>query len=212
MALAGLSRLGLQHLVRTADGSCPNFAAPLNVMSILLAEASPSLRALGLVRLRAAVSGLLAGVSPAALGLVHAGDPDDRVGREVGRALRTPQALFPVDDVRAASVHGRESAEAFRAIALARSDPRAAAALARVGATWTLPVRQEARVRGGDDAFMAAVERSIARLSGTPLSVAPPGVAPARGPRALANERSFNAAPCRRPADPAGLPRGSGRP
>ena len=165
---AVLDRLGLTPLVRTSDGSRPNFAAPLKVMGLLLAEASPSLRALGLVRLRPALAGILAGVSPAALGLVHIGDPEDRVGRAVGRALRTPQATFPVAEVKAASPHDRESAEAFWAIALQRSDPRAADALGEVGAAWTLPMLHEARARGGDATFMAAVERAIGRLSGVP--------------------------------------------
>jgi hypothetical protein len=163
-----VERLGLLSLVRTADGSRPNFAAPLKVMGLLLADSSPALRALGLVRLKAALAGLLAGVSPAALGLVHVGDPEDRVGRAVGRAIRTPQARFPVEDVLAASPHDRESAEAFWALAVQRSDPRAADALGEVGATWTLPALHEALARGGEPPFTEAVARAIHRLSGAP--------------------------------------------
>jgi HEAT repeat protein len=163
-----VERLGVLPLVRTADGSRPNFAAPLKVMCLLLADESPSLRALGLVRLKAAIAGLVAGVSPEALGLVHVGDPEDRVGRAVGRAIRTPAAEFPVQEVLAASPHDRESAEAFWALALQRSDPRAADALGAVGATWTLPALHEVLARGGASPFLEAVRRAILRLSGAP--------------------------------------------
>lgn len=167
----------------TPDGSRQNFSAPLEIGRLMILDnASPALRALGTARLRAAFGGLAVGMSPAALGLVYEGDPDDAVGKEVGRALRTPGAAFPIDAVKAASAHDRASAETFWAVALLRSDSRAADALAEVGATWTLPVLQEALARaapaftepvlraalanGGDPSFAAHVARAIERLSG----------------------------------------------
>ena len=104
------------------------------------------------------------------------------MGKEVGRALRTPGAAFPIDAVKAASAHDRASAEAFWAVALLRTDARAADALAEVGAVWTLPVLQEALARaaptftepvlraalanGGDPSFAAHVARAIEHLNG----------------------------------------------
>ena len=178
-----IERLKLKHLVMTPDGSRQNFSAPLEIGRLMIIDnASPALRALGLARLRAAFGGLAVGMSPAALGLVYEGDPDDAVGKEVGRALRTPGAAFPIDAVKAASAHDRASAEAFWAVALLRSDARAADALAEVGAVWTLPVLQEALARaaptftepvlraalanGGDPSFAAHVARAIEHLNG----------------------------------------------
>ena len=166
-----IERLKLKHLVMTPDGSRQNFSAPLEIGRLMIIDnASPALRALGLARLRAAFGGLAVGMSPAALGLVYEGDPDDAVGKEVGRALRTPGAAFPIDAVKAASAHDRASAEAFWAVALLRTDARAADALAEVGAVWTLPVLQEALARAAPT-FTEPVLRAALANGGDPSFV-----------------------------------------
>lgn len=161
-----VNRLGLLPLTLTADGSDTNLRAPLEVMHALLRQDAPSLRALGLVRLRRVFVAVDQGQSATDLGLEFEGEDGEDFRHAIGRALRTPTVDYPIDRVKAASSHDRAFAETLWAVALARGDVRAPKALAEVGATWTLPTLVEARDRGGDPAFVTAVEEAIRELGG----------------------------------------------
>lgn len=163
-----VTRLGLLPATRTADGSDVNLRSPLEVMHLLVRAEAPTLRALGLMRLRRAFMAAEAGRSASDIGLDFAGDPDEALRHSIGKALRNPGAAYPVDLVKGAAAHDRAFAEAIWAVALGRADARAPAALAAVGATWALPTLVEARAKAADNAaFVAAVDLAMASLAPT---------------------------------------------
>ncbi len=160
--------LGLARFCRTADDSDVELRAPLMVYEAQVRSRLRALRAPALADLRRLASALASAQSPDALAIGYvpataAAAPADLSG--LGRTLFDNPRPIPVDAVRAASGADRRWAEVLIAKSLERHLPKAAAALADLGARWAVPVMQEAAAEAqAGDAFAQAVADAVARL------------------------------------------------
>jgi hypothetical protein len=161
-----LEMLEIQSYAQNAAGDDVELRSPLRRLDLLLGSALQSLREPARRQLEQIARGILAGATPEQVGIVYTPTtaPDFRI--RLGRSLFVNTDM-PLDEALAAGPADRKYAEALIAKALERQVVRAPAALATLGATWTVPALQEAAaLPDADEAFRAEAEKAINKLSG----------------------------------------------
>lgn len=138
----------------------------LELLDDFLACDLPSLIQIGTTEMRAITDQLIAGADPAAIGLTWIGDPAPQVTQQILAAIIDPDAAYPVAGIAQLTGVPRRWAEASLAMRLdqATPDPRVPDALAKLGATWTLPVLVEVS-RNADPELRDKLTRAAAALS-----------------------------------------------
>jgi hypothetical protein len=158
--------LGLGPLTRAADGDSEP-VAPLEQLCWLMSAELPALHQHGAGEIRRIAAALAAGQTPAQLDLVYRPGPDPAFRLDLGDVLGEPGAEIPIDAIRRAGDHEQRFAETVLALRLQASvrDPRAPAALATLGADWTIPaIAQSAAGLPPSDAFARATMDALDQL------------------------------------------------
>jgi hypothetical protein len=112
---------------------------PLERMKLLLGSDLSALVKIGADELRGAIQKLQSGQTPEQAGLGWSETMPAALRAAIAPALVDDTVPLPVDELAKVTGPDRKWAEALIAIALQRQDPRAPEALAKLGATWTLP-------------------------------------------------------------------------
>jgi hypothetical protein len=89
------------------------------------------------------VDKLAAGASPASVGIAWSPKPAPDVFDRIRLALFDPEVAFPLDEIATLTGVPRRWAEMMLAMRLEEQDRRVPAAMARLGAEWTVPALEE---------------------------------------------------------------------
>ncbi len=158
---------GLKQYTLGATGE-RELRTPLERMKLLLGSDLEALAKIGAAELRDAIGQLQAGKTPAQAGLAWTGSMPAPLRAGLGPALFDDSVELPVDEVATVGGADRRWAEALIAVALERQDVRAPAALARLGAAWTLPALEAAAASAAPGPFADAVEAARQQLRALP--------------------------------------------
>lgn len=156
--------LGLERYQRTAANDDVELRSPLQRLDLLLGSSLAALREPALAEMKTIAERVLRGDSPESLGLVYTESVPRDVMLRLGRSLFT-QSEMPLDEIEPLFGADRRYAEALIAKSLDRRLESAPPALARLGATWTVPAMEEAAgPLPKENAFRVAAEAAIAKL------------------------------------------------
>ncbi len=158
-------RFGAWDQTLGADGETA-VQAPLSRLNLLISCELPALHQLAADEMTELCQELAAGSTGAELGLPYRPGPDTGGREALVDALGDPELPMPTAQLSQMNGHDRAWAEALLAAQLQPeiADPRAAAALAELGATWTLAALQQAAERAPNTAFAQAAQAAVRAL------------------------------------------------
>jgi hypothetical protein len=143
LAWSGLvEALDLDRHLRNADGH-RDASTELERLDVLLCSDLAAFVRMGIDGMRDVLRRLRAGATPRSLGIGWTPDPEPAVFGTLRPALFDTDVDFPVAEIDRLTGVNRRWAETMIALRLEEQDPRVPAALARLGAAWTVPALTE---------------------------------------------------------------------
>lgn len=137
-----VAALDLERLMRSPEGKLEK-GTRLELFKDCLASDVAAMAKIGADGMRATLGQLADGVSPVTLGVTYQADPAPAVSDAIINAIVDSDAAYPVDQIAKLTGLARQWAEAGLALRIESKDEGVPEALARLDATWTVPVMEE---------------------------------------------------------------------
>jgi hypothetical protein len=149
----------LDPLLRNPEGK-RELMTQVELVSVWIGSELAALRKMGVEAMRAFVQELRSGTTPAGVRWVR--NPAPETFQKIRLALFDMDTAYPIDEIKALTGSPRQWAETMILLRLQAQDLRVPAAMAQLGAEWTVPVLDEIARAASPELRAALVEASRA--------------------------------------------------